>query len=106
MSKTNNIVYIIELDVPDNSGRSKHQQAELMATPDVGRHSLQNVALDNKPLPFFHTPEGGLEFQHQLLLTRSKNKHFRCLAGFTTILRVLRGQILHTLYLRQAFCFC
>lgn len=48
------------------------EQAALMATPDVGRHKLQAVALDNKPLPFFHAPEVGLEFQHQLLLTRRK----------------------------------
>lgn len=63
------------------------EQAALIATPDVGRHKLQAMALDNKPLPFFHAPEGGLEFQHQFLLTWSKNKPFQCLAGFTTIPR-------------------
>ncbi len=79
------------------------EQAAFMATPDVGRHKLQAVALDNNPLPFFHPPEGGLEFQHQFLLTRSENKPFWCFAAFPTIPRasvpVLWGQILHSLHL-------
>lgn len=63
------------------------EQAALMATHDLGRQKLQAMAPDNRPLPFFHAPEGGLEFQHQFLLTQSKNKPFRCLAGFTTVPR-------------------
>lgn len=105
MCKTNNnLVYFIESDVPDYYGHSK--RVPWNWTGSIHGNSwckLQAVALNNKPLQFFHPPEGGLEFQHQFLLTRSENKPFRCLAAFTTIPRasvpVLWGQILRSLHL-------